>query len=206
MANGVRITPVINCKGLFEVEKPFRLNPKKVYEVVAIREFADLWVEHVDVKELYYLRNGLSEDIYNRDVKLGAAIITLKGEDGIFYIPDTYIVKFPELGIADYHHAILSISLGAVPRRLNLDGVKAEIAQVVSKLLGVTPEVRVHVGETKDAITRQQAAKLEQIRLGNISVDNSHALKNRRLERERVEAIRAYNQEVQKKYPAKPKK
>ena len=62
MANGVRITPTINTVGVFKVEKPFFVESKRVYEVVAIREFDDIWLQGGDVYEEYYKPNGLSEE------------------------------------------------------------------------------------------------------------------------------------------------
>lgn len=166
MANGVKITPNLNTKGIFEVERPFRLNNKRVYEVIAIREFPDLWQYDVDIYQEYYEPHGLTVDIYNRDKQVGAAIVTLQGEDGIIYIPDTFIISYPDLGLANYKHVVMSVSLGPIHTSHNLTGLQQELAGVCSKFLGVNAVVKIHTAPVRDAMTKEEAAQLERVRQG----------------------------------------
>lgn len=166
MANGVRITPTINTQGLFEVQSPFNLGTKRIYEVIAIREFPDLWAENIDVFQEYYEPHGLEESIYQRDKKLGAAIITLQGEEGVVYIPDTFIVSYPDLGLANYRHVVLSVSLGPMHTSKDLSGLMREIAGVCSKFVGVNAKVKQHTAPIREALTNDEAKQLEKVREG----------------------------------------
>lgn len=177
--NPRKVTPTMKSKGFFDVRSPFTLNRKKVYEVVAIREFPDLWAEHVNVFEKYYEPEGLTEEDYNRDIGLGASIVSLKSEEGILFVPDTYIVSYPDLGVADYHHVVLGVSLGPIDRNKNLKGVMDDIKELVSTFLGVKPEVTLHIAPMKEAITNKEAKQLEQVRKGHINVPKTAELKYR---------------------------
>lgn len=176
MANGVRITPTINTVGVFKVEKPFFVESKRVYEVVAIREFDDIWLQGGDVYEEYYKPNGLSEEIYERDVKLGATIVTLKSKVGNVYIPDTFIESFPKLGYLNYKHVILSVDIGAVSDDINLDALIADLKELASKHVGVTAKVKKHTAPTANALTRDEVKSLEKQRQGLRDVPESKEL------------------------------
>lgn len=176
MANGVRITPTINTVGVFKVEKPFFVESKRVYEVVAIREFDDIWLQGGDVYEEYYKPNGLSEEIYERDVKLGATIVTLKSKVGNVYIPDTFIESFPKLGYLNYKHVILSVDIGAVSDEINLDALIADLKELASKHVGVTAKVKKHTAPTTNALTRDEVKSLEKQRQGLRDIPESKEL------------------------------
>lgn len=176
MANGVRITPTINTVGVFKVEKPFFVESKRVYEVVAIREFDDIWLQGGDVYEEYYKPNGLSEEIYERDVKLGATIVTLKSKVGNVYIPDTFIESFPKLGYLNYKHVILSVDIGAVSDDINLDALINDLKELASKHVGVTATVKKHTAPTTNALTRDEVKSLEKQRQGLRDVPESKEL------------------------------
>lgn len=176
MANGVRITPTINTVGVFKVERPFFVESKRVYEVVAIREFDDIWLHGGDVYEEYYKPNGLSEEIYERDVKLGATIVTLKSKVGNVYIPDTFIESFPKLGYLNYKHVILSVDIGAVSDDINLDALITDLKELASKHVGVTAKVKKHTAPTTNALTRDEVKSLEKQRQGLRDVPESKEL------------------------------
>ena len=199
MATIKRITPPIGAMGVFTVRTPYRVKANKSYEVIAIREFRDLWAEHVNIQHLYYESVGLGETEYKRDADLGAAIITLKGDEGMVYVPDTYIESYPVLGLADYHHVVLSVSLGPIAKNKNLQGLQNEINQVVSKFLGVPGKTMIHVAPTSDVITQTQAKKLEQVRKGHIDVPVSDHLKLRQEQNLRQHTLAALNQEITKR-------
>lgn len=177
MAARTKLTPLMTSKGLFRVQSPFRLYEKKVYEVVAIREFDDLWAESIDPYEYYYKPLNISEEDYKQDVAAGAAIVSLKGEEGIQYIPDTYILSYPESGLADYNHVVLSVSLGVVPKRLNLQAVKDEISQMVSQLIGVKGVVKIHTAPVNEVLTIKEGQALEKVRKGNSVHSNTEYMK-----------------------------
>ena len=176
MANCLIINHKINTVGVFKVEKPFFVESKRVYEVVAIREFDDIWLQGGDVYEEYYKPNGLSEEIYERDVKLGATIVTLKSKVGNVYIPDTFIESFPKLGYLNYKHVILSVDIGAVSDEINLDALIADLKELASKHVGVIAKVKKHTAPTTNALTRDEVKSLEKQRQGLRDVPESKEL------------------------------
>lgn len=198
MANGKRVTPSINSKGIFEIESPYVINTKGVYEVIAIREFPDLWAEHVDIYTDYYKTVGLEESIYDRDVKAKAAIVTLLGEEGVIHIPDTFIISYPELGIADYLHVVLSVNMGAIHRSRNLKALQEDIAQLCSKHLGVKAQVKAHSAPLKDVLTLDEAKELEKTRRGLIDVPDSDHNKYLEERQKRIATNRANNERLKK--------
>lgn len=196
MANGQRLTPPLTSRGLFEVQEPFELDKKKIYEVVAIREFDDLWAEHADIFATYYEPYGLSEEIYNRDVMVEATIVSIKGEDGIHYIPDTFIISYPELGLANYNHVVISASLGALNNTIELSGLMNEISEICSKFIGVKADVKAHIAPIIDVLTTEDAKKLELVRRGYKDVPLTSELKYREQKARNDAIIAAYNQEL----------
>lgn len=198
MATRTRKTPLLTSKGIFEVSTPFVINKKKVYEVVAIRELEDLWAQHVDVYEEYYKPVNISFDDYKADVQVKVAIVSLLGEEGVLYIPDTYILHYPEEALANYQHVVLSVSLGALHKSQDLRAVMNDISQRVSGLIGVTPKVNIHVAPTTEALTLKDAASIEQIRKGNINTPESDYLKFSEQMRKNEQMVKAANQRISK--------
>lgn len=183
-----RITPLMSSKGIFEVSPPFRLRTKRVYEVVAIRELDDLWSEGIDVYETFYKPYNISDSDYKQDVGLKAAIISLLGEEGVIHVPDTYILSYPESALANYQHVVLSVSLGAINKNLNLDALKNDISELVSKVLGVEPKVNFHAAPVKEALTVKEANNLEKVRQGNVQNTESNYL-NYHKEKNKLNAV-----------------
>lgn len=192
MANGNKITPTINSTGLFKVEKPFVVDMKRIYEVTAIREFDDFWVNGVDIYTEYYKPVGLSEDIYKRDVAAGAAIITLKSELGSVYVPDTFIISYPEMGYQNYKHVVLSVSLGALSDDQNIEALLKDIRELCAKHIGVEGTVQKHSAPLQSALTRSEVDSMEKVRDGLKSVPQSNALKLKQAQ-ERLAAMTAIN-------------
>ena len=194
-----KITPPINSKGIFELHHPFTVSNKTVYEVVAIREIPDLQAEQIDIYKTYYQPKGISYSEYEKDINNDVAIISLYSSSGVIYVPDTYIVRYPELAMGNYRHVVLSVSLGAVNKEINLAGLKKEIAEVCSKFLGVTANVRTHVAPTRDALTQAEADTLEKVRRGKIDIPDTSELKRREAQTKLNAIIHNNNAKLAKK-------
>lgn len=199
MAKRAKVTPLMTSKGLFKVSKPFLVNEKKVYEVVAIREFDDLWSESIDVYGRYYQPFEISEEDYRLDAQMGAAIVSLQGEEGILHIPDTYILSYPEAGLANYQHVVLSISLGAVPKSLSLEDIRNEISEMCSKFTGVKNRVAIHTAPVTEALTIKEADNLEKIRKGNQQTSDSSYMRAVDMQRQRDAVVKNTNNRLLKK-------
>lgn len=195
MADGKKVTPPLTSKGMFEVQSPFVIKRSMVYEVVAVRELTDLWVEGIDVYERYYKPVGIEKTKYQKDVDNDVAIVSLLSDEGVAYIPDTYIVSYPELGIADYFHCVISASLGPVHKSLNTKALEKDIAELCSKHLGITATVKKHSAPLTNVLTKEEAERLEEARKGLVKVPISDYNKYQQ-ERRRNIAIQQRNNQV----------
>ena len=180
-------TPPIHTKGLFTLKQPFQLDPTKLYEVFAIRDFRDLEQKGVDVFETYYEPNGLDRSQFRSDDSDEASIITLISEDNdIVFVPDTFILSFPDQGSVKYQHVVLSVNFGALPDFLDFDHTIEQIQTVATGVIGKQPEVNTHIAPTRNAITPDDHQVLEASRRQNI--DQLETDRARLLEQQRINA------------------
>lgn len=203
MANGKPVTPLLSSKGFFEIERPFNVSDTEVFEVVAIRELEDLWNEHIDVYEEYYKDKGVSEERYNRDVKAGVSIVSLMGDTGVIHVPNTYIIRYPDVGLANYRHMVLSISLGAMHVTSDLSGLNKQLAEVCSQLLGIKPQIKIHVAPVTSSLTINEGKQLEKLRTGLKRVPNTEHLKYLKEKAEKDAIVQSVNKDLLKRFKKK---
>jgi hypothetical protein len=172
----VKLTPPINTTGRYLVAAPFDaiITANEIYECVAIRQFDEIEQLGQSVLERYYTPFGLSNQIFGEDERAGANIITLATISGQYYfIPDTYILEFPNMGDVTYRRVILSVDLGPIPSSLDLTFLRQQIASVVTDVTGLTdnrePAVYMAVAPTRGAVTPQEHEIMEATRLASIA-------------------------------------
>lgn len=177
-----RLTPPIGATGKYTLKTPFVTIPLGNYSCKAIRTFDDIFKLNVDVFEQYYVPMGISAEDYELDRVAGACIITLISnnigveletdpayQDSIIYVPDTYILKFPDGNAVPYSHIVLSLSLGALPDYLELTDVMADIADLASQKVGVVPAVKIHKALSTDIVSQEDSDIAEAGRQGAIT-------------------------------------
>lgn len=158
-------TPPYKVSGLWKLETPWSCNGTHIYTCIAIRKFDEILLDQGDVYRDFYSPMGVSYSTYEGDRDAGASIVTILSEHGEeIHVPDTYITQYPEVNLADYHHIVLSASLGPLPSKSDLTQVKAKMSEVLEKVVGRKPEVKVHSAPLTNAITTKQAIKAEQVR------------------------------------------
>lgn len=173
------ITPPLHAQGFFTVKTPYSVNAQLLYEVIAIRSFSDISKKGEDVYSVYYKNYGLIDGqngfSFQQQVTAGANIITLLSSDGSYvYVPDTYITKYPDTSASQYRHVILSVSLGPLPDTFDTTAIVAQLQTLAAAVTGVTsPIVNVSLAPVTANPTADQAAQLEQTRLGNISLNET---------------------------------
>lgn len=184
-----RITPPLYARGLFTVASPWTITADKIYVCRAIRGFRDLYEQDKDVFEVFYKPQGFASEqdaknAFESDRKANAAIITLIAEDDseVVYIPDTYIETYPGMDDVKYSHMVLSVSLGALPDKLDLLATKDQIKNKVGALLGVEPDVKEHRVPHDKAITADEHATLESSRQGAITLNQTTDARIKELE------------------------
>lgn len=167
------------ARGFYEVAAPFTLKPGMIYTNEAIRSFPDFLKMGIDPYTTFYtpvgLENGSSVDgiifQYRDEVAVQANIITLLGSDGVpVYVPDTYILSYPNMPNQPYSTIILSMSIGPVPDTMNLNSLKASIANLVHQAVGVTTVVNENRAPTPDQPSNDEANSLESARTAAITL------------------------------------
>lgn len=173
-----RLTPPLGTKGRYVVNAPFVTDPTTLYTCAAVRSFRDIRERGFDPFTEFYEPAGLTQEQYTADVEAGAAIITLTSDtQPVIYIPDTYILSYPNLEYVPYNHVILSLSLGMVPDYLDFSFLKDQVAAVCSDVIGVESNVNLHIAPTTDVVTSDQHDILETARLQAIALrDTDRAL------------------------------
>lgn len=165
----MRRTPSIAARGIYRLRQPWEVPASKVYSCYAIRTFKDIYELGIDVYAQYYEPYGVSRTDFNKDEDENAAIITLISDEfDVTYVPDTYIVSYPEMGIVNYQRVVMSVDFGILPDFLNLEYIKQEMATVGSKVIGKAPDVNEAVAATSGAVTPEEHQVLEASRLANI--------------------------------------
>lgn len=174
----MRRTPPLLARGIYQLKSPYNASPTKVYICYAIRTFKDLYELGKDVYSEFYSPYGLSEVEFSEDREAGAAIITLISEDNqVIYVPDTYILSFPDMGDVGYQRVILSVDFGILPDYLSFDYTKQELEGVAAKVIGKTPDIELHVAPISGAVTPDQHETLESSRLANIELQTTDRAK-----------------------------
>lgn len=162
-------TPPLLTKGRYQLKMPWQADNTKLYVCHAIRSFKDLYERQIDVFSEYYEPKGLTETEFDVDVEARANIVTLiADDDSIIYVPDTYIVSYPDMGNYQYSHMVLSTSMGPLPDYLDLEYLKGQISNLVSDVIGASAEVQEHRAPHTGVITPAHHESLEVARLAAI--------------------------------------
>lgn len=206
MANYESIVPPMTAKGVFKVRKPFELLEGQVYAVTAIREFSELWNDQEDIFLMYYEDKGLTEQDYKRDVQNGVCIVALEGPLGTVYIPSSYIESYPKNAYDDYHHVVLSVSLGAIPRYLDITALRNKIRDNCVTVLGHDVKVLEHEAPTVSLITNEEGDLIERLRKGMLALGEDPALEVIRLRNKINAVLKDSNAKIEKILQKKKKK
>ena len=167
-------TPPIYAKGRYQLNTPYSLDDLVLHTCIAIRSFGDIYEQGKDVFTLYYEPHGLTEEDVANDEKLRANIITLMSEDDdVIYVPDTYILSYPDMGTINYQHLVVSASLGAVPETLPLEFLQNQIHSTVLSVLGIESEVNIHKAPSVNVISPEDHEVLEVARLSALSLQKT---------------------------------
>jgi len=168
-------TPPLNACGHWTVSSPFFISSSVIYTCKAIRSFADLKALKVDPFTEYYLLQGISRAVYEQDAINLANIITLASDTlPTVYIPDTYILSYPDVTTIPYRHLVLSISLGAVPDTLVLDDLKTKLKDLTLNSIGIQSTVKEHQAcAAVENIDQATHATLESNRLARIATNTT---------------------------------
>lgn len=156
-----RVTPPMYAKGLFQLREPFVATSTVQYTVSAIRTFEEIRAKGDDPLALVYLPKSLTQADYQADVAQGAAVITLlSATEKPLYVPDTYILSYPNMGVVPYSWLVASLSLGMLPDSYDTSLLEEKLKGVVSDFIGVQPTVNIGRAATNRAVTDDEHVQL----------------------------------------------
>lgn len=163
-------TPSIGMRGIYSVKAPFSVVPTEVYVCHAVRSFKDLHERGIDPYTQYYEPRGLSRNDYREDYALKANIVTLVSENtnNVIYVPDTYILSYPDMSGVKYQRVVVSVDMGMIPDYLDLEFLQSEIRGMVTQMTGVNATTNTHIAPTTNAISANDHQTLEAARLSRI--------------------------------------
>lgn len=172
-----KFTPMMYARGSYELKKPWAAIPNKIYTCIAIRSFEDIYKQGEDVYKVYYenyikegqVTNGVTFN-FNEESQSLPNICTLRGEDNeLIYVPDTYILSFPNTTMVPYSNVVLGISLGPLPDELDLINVSGMLNDLIMNYFGITSEVNVMRMPMSTNPSPEEHEQLETVRQGAIS-------------------------------------
>lgn len=161
-----KMTPPFGVRGYWEVEKPFKVNTLNEYQCVAIRSFNELFLKGMDVYREFYQTMGLEESAFQEDEKAHANIVVLQDDHGDFiHIPDTYILKFPNIKEDNFKRVVLSVDLGALPVGYGTSHLTATVSKELEKALGRSVSVKQHLAPlVENKLTPNELKRAEKVR------------------------------------------
>lgn len=166
-----KLTPPLHTRGRYTLKEPFIADPTTLYTCEAVRTFRDIRERGYDPFKEFYEPMGLSLEQFQQDALINASIVTLTSEDKpIIYVPDTYILSYPNQQLVPYKHIVLSISLGMIPDYVDLSFLSNQISGVVSDVIGSTSEVKLHNVPTLSSLTPEEHDVLEAARQAAITL------------------------------------
>jgi len=157
-----KLTPPLGTRGRYTLKTPFTTDAATLYTCAALRSFRDIQERGYNPFNEFYEPMGIEIDAYEDDVAIDANIITLTSDtQPVIYVPDTYILSYPNQDYVLYNQMVLSISLGLVPAYLETAFLESQISALVSDIVGASPEVTKHLAPTYESLTPSEHEVLE---------------------------------------------
>lgn len=164
-----RVTPPPGATGLFQLRLPFEAKPTLSYTVGAIRSFAEMISQGDDPMKMVYTPNQLTQADYAADQEAGAYVITLMTPSQLpLYVPDTYIVSYPNMGTVPHSEVVLCVPLGILPDTYDLTRAIQACQNAVEDDCGITTVVTAATIPTVDVVTQAQAVAAQAARAAAI--------------------------------------
>lgn len=135
----------IGTTGIFNLKPSFAslLTPRTIYTCQSVRKLSEIIASGVDPYLEYYQPAGVSASNYDTDRADDVTILSLVSSTGQWvYVPDSYVLSYPETNGVTYIAVMLGISLGALPANRDLSALKTIITNIVRDTIGVDSVVQ----------------------------------------------------------------
>jgi hypothetical protein len=162
-------TPPINTAGVYLVYAPFSISNTQIYKCTAIRNFEALRIAGIDVYTKYYKPFNISNEDYQADAALDAAILTLEAPDLTeYYIPNTYIKSYPGGSGLDYSHKVIVLDLGLMLADVDISYLDPLLIDLIKQYIGVDLTVNTVTVPYLGTISHDAGVLMERARVGAI--------------------------------------
>lgn len=173
MAEVLRVTPPLGAYGKYEFKTPWPTANNISYRCISIRRVEEFVKSGQDLFQTVYSPMNLSEDVCNADIALGVVIVGLLSSDGVrIFVPDTYILKYPDQSAVTLDYLVLSVDFGPQPSNIELGDVMDELKLTASKFSGISPDlidVGIHSALSTTMMTQDEYVSAEDARLAAIA-------------------------------------
>lgn len=177
-----QLTPPIYAKGNYRVKSPFKVDENAIYVTNAIRSFAECELKGLRVYDEIYKPLGLDEATYLADARAGINIIALFSDDAPdLYLPDSYIISYPNMGEAIPQRLLLSVDLGFITSHWNDEYLLGAVSDICSDVVGGSPEVKIHVVPITGMPSNSDVKALEALRTDEVQNRTTEYAKNKDL-------------------------
>jgi len=168
-----RLTPPIGAYGKFELKAPWSTASNISYRCVSLRRVEEFVKSGKDIFSAVYDPVKLSQDVANADIALGVIIVGLLGTNGErIFVPDTYILKYPDQSAVTLDYTVISIDLGPQPSTVDLLNLQDEIKQIAAKFTGIDSnliETATHTALSTTVLTQEEYINAEDARVAGIA-------------------------------------
>lgn len=163
-----QVIPTVGVFGKYTVSSPFDaiINPNKNHTCVRVQDYPSA-VTDLDntLYESVYEPRGLSREDFDKHMRAGVLLVTLKNESGeSFYIPASYISGIPSSNTTAYNCLMITAQLGPLPINENIGTLRDYITDAIIDYYGVSPLVNVVRYGASEAVTPSVHAAITNIR------------------------------------------
>lgn len=173
MSGTLRVTPPLGAYGKYELKSPWPTASNISYRCISIRRVEEFVKSGLDLYQTVYKPMQLSEDVCNADIALGVVIVGLLSSDGVrIFVPDTYILKYPDQSAVTLDYLVLSIDLGPQPSNVELGDLIDELKITASKFSGITTDlidIGIHSALSTTMMSQDEYVSAEDARLAAIA-------------------------------------
>lgn len=177
-----QLTPPMYARGNYRLKSPFKVDEAAVYTTNAIRSFAECELKGLRVYDEVYKPKGIDEATYLADARAGINIVALFSDNGPdIYVPDSYIISYPNMGEAIPQRLLLSVDLGFITSHWNDAYLLNAISDICSDVVGGSPKVKIHVVPITGMPSNDDVKALEALRTDAVQTRTTDYAKNKEL-------------------------
>jgi len=162
----------IGLKGTFKINPRMKqiLNEHIIYSVSSIRSIKDYIADNINVRNLVFIDQGLTDEDYVECLNNDIPIVTLVTEGNEFYsIPANMFIAVPDSIGKKYINKAVVVNLGYLPEDLNIDYVNEEIEDLIKGKLGIESTSDIKDVSGTYVVTYEEHDEAEKERISNVT-------------------------------------